>query len=114
MRKFGYHDSLSTASVAAGGTLGILIPPSIILIIYGFLTSQSIGKLFLAGILPGLLGIILYLGAVAFVVWRKPDAGTGRNPHVPCRGTLQHHSGHPDPRALYGHYRRDLWPGLHG
>ncbi len=75
MRKFGYHDSLSTASVAAGGTLGILIPPSIILIIYGFLTGQSIGKLFLAGILPGLLGILLYLGAVAFVVWRKPDYG---------------------------------------
>lgn len=75
MRKFGYHDSLSTASVAAGGTLGILIPPSIILIIYGFLTAQSVGKLFLAGILPGLLGILLYLCAVAFVVWRKPEAG---------------------------------------
>ncbi len=75
MRKFGYADSLSTASVAAGGTLGILIPPSIILIIYGFLTGQSIGKLFLAGILPGILGILLYLCAVAFVVWRKPEAG---------------------------------------
>ncbi|MEL6572029.1 MAG: TRAP transporter large permease [Pseudomonadota bacterium] len=79
MRKFGYHDSLSTASVAAGGTLGILIPPSIILIIYGFLTGQSIGKLFLAGILPGLLGIVLYLGAVGFVVWRKPEAGPAGN-----------------------------------
>ncbi|MEM1264676.1 MAG: TRAP transporter large permease [Pseudomonadota bacterium] len=75
MRKYGYHDTLSTASVAAGGTLGILIPPSIILIIYGFLTGQSIGKLFLAGILPGLLGILLYLCAVAFVVWRTPEAG---------------------------------------
>lgn len=75
MRKFGYHDGLSTASVAAGGTLGILIPPSIILIIYGFLTGQSIGKLFLAGILPGLIGVLLYLCAVAFVVWRKPEAG---------------------------------------
>ena len=75
MRKFGYHDRLSTASVAAGGTLGILIPPSIILIIYGFLTGQSIGKLFLAGILPGILGILLYLLAVAFVVWRNPEAG---------------------------------------
>ncbi|MEW7009162.1 TRAP transporter large permease [Lentilitoribacter sp. EG35] len=75
MRKFGYHDSLSTASVAAGGTLGILIPPSIILIIYGFLTGQSIGKLFLAGILPGILGIALYLCAVVFVVWRNPKAG---------------------------------------
>ncbi|MEM7596467.1 MAG: TRAP transporter large permease [Pseudomonadota bacterium] len=80
MRKFGYHDTLSTASVAAGGTLGILIPPSIILIIYGFLTGQSIGKLFLAGILPGVLGIVLYLFAVAFVVWRKPDAGPAGPP----------------------------------
>lgn len=80
MRKYGYHDSLSTASVAAGGTLGILIPPSIILIIYGFLTGQSIGKLFLAGILPGLLGILLYLCAVAFVVWRKPEAGPAGEP----------------------------------
>ncbi len=75
MRKYGYDDRLSTASVAAGGTLGILIPPSIILIIYGFLTGQSIGKLFLAGILPGILGILLYLCAVAFVVWRRPEAG---------------------------------------
>ncbi|MEL6640113.1 MAG: TRAP transporter large permease [Pseudomonadota bacterium] len=80
MRKFGYHDSLSTASVAAGGTLGILIPPSIILIIYGFLTGQSIGKLFLAGILPGILGILLYLCAVAFVVWRKPEVGPSGKP----------------------------------
>ncbi|MEL6434667.1 MAG: TRAP transporter large permease, partial [Pseudomonadota bacterium] len=80
MRKFGYHDTLSTASVAAGGTLGILIPPSIILIIYGFLTGQSIGMLFLAGILPGILGIFLYLCAVAFVVWRKPDAGPAGTP----------------------------------
>ncbi len=83
MRKFGYHDSLSTASVAAGGTLGILIPPSIILIIYGFLTGQSIGKLFLAGILPGILGVLLYLCAVAFVVWRKPEAGPAGTPLSP-------------------------------
>lgn len=80
MRKYGYHDTLSTASVAAGGTLGILIPPSIILIIYGFLTGQSIGKLFLAGILPGILGVVLYLIAVAFVVWRKPEAGPAGAP----------------------------------
>lgn len=75
MRRFGYADSLSTASIAAGGTLGILIPPSIILIIYGFLTSQSIEKLFLAGILPGLLGIFLYLCAVISYVLIYPDAG---------------------------------------
>jgi len=75
MRKFGYDDQLATASIAAGGTLGILIPPSVILIIYGIMTEQSIDKLFLAGIIPGMLGILLYLAAVQWVVWRKPDAG---------------------------------------
>jgi len=75
MRKYGYADSLSTASIAAGGTLGILIPPSVILVIYGLLTETSIGKLFIAGIVPGLIGILGYLLAVRFTVWRNPDAG---------------------------------------
>lgn len=75
MRKYGYADSLSTASIAAGGTLGILIPPSVILVIYGLLTETSIGKLFVAGIIPGMLGIILYLVAVRITVARDPKAG---------------------------------------
>ena len=75
MRKFGYSDSLSTASIAAGGTLGILIPPSVILVIYGFLTETSIEKLFIAGIIPGLIGILFYLGAVRHTVARDPAAG---------------------------------------
>ncbi len=75
MRKFGYDDSLSTASIAAGGTLGILIPPSVILVIYGLLTETSIGKLFIAGIIPGLLGVMFYLGAVRFTVGRRPESG---------------------------------------
>lgn len=75
MRKYGYADSLSTASIAAGGTLGILIPPSVILVIYGLLTETSIGKLFVAGIIPGFLGILLYLVAVKITVIRNPDAG---------------------------------------
>ncbi|MEC9402597.1 MAG: TRAP transporter large permease [Pseudomonadota bacterium] len=75
MRRFGYADKLSTASIAAGGTLGILIPPSVILVIYGLLTETSIGKLFVAGIIPGLLGVVLYLVAVQFTVWRDPEAG---------------------------------------
>ncbi|WP_299644735.1 TRAP transporter large permease subunit, partial [uncultured Ruegeria sp.] len=64
MRRYGYADELSTASIAAGGTLGILIPPSVILVIYGLLTETSIGKLFVAGIIPGVLGILFYLFAV--------------------------------------------------
>ncbi|MGJ8546020.1 MAG: TRAP transporter large permease [Sulfitobacter sp.] len=75
MRRFGYADSLSTASIAAGGTLGILIPPSVILIIYGLLTQSSISALFLAGLVPGIIGIIFYMGAVAYVVTRDPAAG---------------------------------------
>ncbi len=75
MRAFGYSDRLATASIAAGGTLGILIPPSVILIIYGIMTEQSIDKLFLAGVIPGIIGIIFYLGAVRWTVWRNPESG---------------------------------------
>jgi tripartite ATP-independent transporter DctM subunit len=64
MRRYGYSDRLATGSIAAGGTLGILIPPSIVLVLYGVITQESIGKLFLAGILPGLVGILGYLVAV--------------------------------------------------
>jgi C4-dicarboxylate transporter DctM subunit len=75
MRKFGYSDSLSTASIAAGGTLGILIPPSVILVIYGLLTETSIGKLFIAGIVPGVMGILFYMIAVRISVMRNAEAG---------------------------------------
>lgn len=80
MRKYKYADSLSTASIAAGGTLGILIPPSVILVIYGLLTETSIGKLFIAGIIPGLLGVVLYLVAVRYTILRDPDAGPAGAP----------------------------------
>ena len=75
MRRFGYSDALASGSVAAGGTLGILIPPSVVLVIYGILTQQNIGKLFIAGVLPGLLAILCYIGAVMFTVRRDPAAG---------------------------------------
>ena len=75
MRKYNYSDQLSTASIAAGGTLGILIPPSVILVIYGLLTETSIGKLFIAGVVPGLLGMLLYLVAVKYTVARNPESG---------------------------------------
>ena len=75
MRRYKYHDGLATASIAAGGTLGILIPPSVILVIYGLITNASVGKLFIAGVLPGLIGVLFYLMAVMYVVSRNPDAG---------------------------------------
>jgi tripartite ATP-independent transporter DctM subunit len=74
MRKLGYSDSLSAASVAAGGTLGILIPPSIIMVVYGVATQTHIGKLFAAGIVPGIIAILGYMAAVKWSVWRNPAA----------------------------------------
>lgn len=74
MRKLGYSDQLSTATIAAGATLGILIPPSVIMVIYGIITESHIGKLYAAGFIPGLLGVLLYIGAVRWVVWRNPNA----------------------------------------
>jgi tripartite ATP-independent transporter DctM subunit len=66
MRRYGYDDRLAAGAIAAGGTLGILIPPSIILMVYALLTEQSLGKLFIAAFIPGLLGTALYaLGVVA-------------------------------------------------
>jgi tripartite ATP-independent transporter DctM subunit len=76
MKKFGYPDSLATGAIAAGGTLGILIPPSMILVIYGIITSQDIGQLFLAGILPGLLGIIGYIVAIKISIYLNKNSFT--------------------------------------
>ena len=73
MRRAGYADSLSSASVAAGGTLGVLIPPSIILVIYGLLTETSIGALFVAAIVPGILGAVLYALAVRISTAISPE-----------------------------------------
>ena len=75
MRKYGYDDGLATGSIAAGGTLGILIPPSVMLVIYGILTQSSIGKLFAAGILPGIVAVLFYLLAVRGVIMWKPSLG---------------------------------------
>jgi tripartite ATP-independent transporter DctM subunit len=75
MKKLGYADYLSTGSIAAGGTLGILIPPSTIMVIYGIITETNIGKLFAAGILPGILATVLLCMAVGWVTWRDPEAG---------------------------------------
>ncbi|MDN5925641.1 MAG: TRAP transporter large permease [Hyphomicrobiales bacterium] len=74
MRRYGYSESLSTATVAAGGTLGILIPPSVIMVVYGVQTQTHIGKLFAAGLLPGLIGIIGYSLAIRWTVFRKPQS----------------------------------------
>jgi len=75
MRRYGYADSLAAGSIAAGGTLGILIPPSVIMVLYGIMTSTDIGKLFIAGIVPGIIGAALYILAISTVTWLNPKLG---------------------------------------
>jgi tripartite ATP-independent transporter DctM subunit len=75
MRRFRYADGFAAASVAAGGTLGILIPPSVVMVVYGILTRADIGELFVAGIIPGILAIGLYMAAVEWTVRRNPELG---------------------------------------
>jgi len=75
MRKYGYNDRLSTGTIASSGILGTLIPPSTVFIVYGILAEESIGKLFVAGIVPGILLAVLFIMTVAFICWRNPDFG---------------------------------------
>lgn len=79
MRRHGYADSLAAGSIAAGGTLGILIPPSVIMVIYGVITETNIGKLFIAGIVPGVIAVMLFL--IAIGLW------TAHNPAIGPAGT---------------------------
>lgn len=75
MRKYNYDVSLSTASVAAGGALGVLIPPSVIFIVYAISAEQSVGKLFMAGIVPGILLMLLYMLVIYILARRNPLLG---------------------------------------
>ena len=74
MRKRGYPDEVASGSIAAGGTLGILIPPSVTMIVYGIATETSIGRLFLAGVMPGLLLVGLFMAWSIYDTWRNGSA----------------------------------------
>ncbi len=97
LRRYGYSGGFATATLAAGGTLGILIPPSVILVIYAILTEQNIAKLFLAAFIPGVLAALGYIITISIYVRRRADAAGTREP-VPYRERL---------RALV-----DVWPVL--
>src|SRR5690554_1413885 len=84
LRKYGYSGALSTGAVAAGGTLGILIPPSVILVIFAVLTEQNIAKLFMAAFIPGLLAAVSYAVVIMIYVRVSPESG-GTRPRVPYR-----------------------------
>ena len=97
LRKYGYSGGFSTATLAAGGTLGILIPPSVVLVIYAILAEQNIAKLFLAAIIPGLLAALGYVLTISIYVRLNPDSA-GIRPPVPYGERV---------RALI-----DVWPVL--
>ncbi len=80
LRRYGYSGGFSTATLAAGGTLGILIPPSVILVIYAILTEQNIAKLFLAAFVPGILAAVGYMITISIYVRLHPDAAGVREP----------------------------------
>jgi C4-dicarboxylate transporter DctM subunit len=72
MRRFGYPQSFATGVIAAGGTLGIMIPPSTVFAVYGLITEQDIGKLFVAGIVPGIIAILMYMATVTIIGYARP------------------------------------------
>src|ERR1700710_2522500 len=72
MRRFGYPQSFSTGVIAAGGTLGAMLPPSTVLAVYGIITEQDIGELFIAGIIPGLLAMTMYMITIALIGYFRP------------------------------------------
>jgi C4-dicarboxylate transporter, DctM subunit len=88
MKKLGYSDSLATGVMAAGGTLGIMIPPSTIMVIYGIITETNIGKLFAAGVIPGILTALLMMAGIAVLTARDPShAPAGERSTWPQRWT---------------------------
>ena len=78
MKRFKYDPGLATGCIAAGGSMGILIPPSVILIIYGIMTEQSIGQLFAAGFIPGIMEAVFYIATIAIVCKINPKLGPPR------------------------------------
>ena len=88
MKRYGYADSLSAGTIAAGGTMGILIPPSAAMIVYGILTETDVGALFVGGILPGLLTILLYILVISVVVRIWPSSGP-RGERTPWAGRFR-------------------------
>ena len=113
MRRFGYPQSFATGVIAAGGTLGIMIPPSTVFAIYGLITQQDVGKLFIAGILPGILAVSMYMITITIIGYAKPGflpAGQ-KTPWSERLGALQGHLG--DAVAVRVRDRRALRRPVH-
>lgn len=87
MKKYGYDEAIASGCIASAGTMGILIPPSMGFILYGILTEQSIGKLFIAGFLPGILLTILFVFAITLITFIRPESGPA-GPKTPFKEKL--------------------------
>src|SRR6186713_981417 len=72
MRRYGYPQSFATGVIAAGGTLGIMIPPSTVFAVYGLITEQDVGKLFIAGVIPGILAVLMYMVTITVIGAVRP------------------------------------------
>ncbi len=111
MKRYNYKPELATGVVAAGGSLGILIPPSVVFIVYGILTEQSIGKLFMAGLIPGILLSILFV--VTIILWTslRPELGP-KGPKFPLREKLASLSGIMETLILFALIMGGLFLGI--
>ena len=112
MRRYGYSDRLATGAIAAGGTLGIIIPPSVILIIYGILTQQDIGRWFLAGIIPGIVGVLGYMAAVRLSLMIWPEPGIEPLPKLPLAERLDALKGVAGALALFAFVLGGIYLGV--
>lgn len=111
MRRLGYHDRLSTGAVASGGVLGVLIPPSVPLVIFGLLTETDIRQLFIATIVPGLLLLALFLGAVWVTLLLNPELGP-RGQRLPLRQRFLALKGVWSTIVLFGFVMGGLYGGV--
>jgi tripartite ATP-independent transporter DctM subunit len=111
MKRFNYKPSLATGVVAAGGSLGILIPPSVIFIVYGILTEQSIGKLFIAGIVPGILLTLFFIAAILIWTTLNPELGP-RGPKTTFREKIRSLAGVLETLALFIMVMSGLFAGI--
>jgi tripartite ATP-independent transporter DctM subunit len=111
MKRYNYKPELATGVVAAGGSLGILIPPSVVFIVYGILTEQSIGKLFVAGILPGIVLTIMFMISVFIWVRMKPELGP-RGPSFSFKEKMKSLAGLGEVIVLFSMVMGGLFAGI--
>lgn len=111
MKRYNYKPELATGVVAAGGSLGILIPPSVVFIVYGILTEQSIGELFLAGLLPGLLLSVLFVASILIWTWFRPELGP-KGPKATLREKIASLSGLVETLVIFAIVMGGLFKGI--